>query len=76
MNKIRLDLDALAVETFATERDGETEQGTVRAYSGDPLGGCVTIGCVPVNPTYGTGEIDCVCQDLDEQPTRPVGCME
>ena len=70
MKKIRLDLDALAVETFATERNGETEQGTVRANSGE----FTTIGCVPVNPTYGTGEIHCVCENLDEQVTRPVGC--
>jgi hypothetical protein len=80
MKKISLDLNQLTVETFAIERDGETEQGTVRAYSGVPLGGCVTIdygtGCAPINPTYGTGEMYCICENLDEQVTRSVGCIE
>ena len=31
MEKIRLDLDALAVESFPTGKDGEASRGTVRA---------------------------------------------
>ena len=32
MKKIRLDLDALAVETFSTTRDDEAARGTVRGH--------------------------------------------
>lgn len=75
MKKIRLDLDQLSVESFATERNGDAEQGTVRAHSGVPFtldnngGGCV------VNQTMGTGEIYCVCENIDQPVTQGSDCV-
>ena len=38
MKKMRLDLEQLAVESFATEREGGAERGTVRGHSDVPQG--------------------------------------
>lgn len=44
MQKIRLDLNGLDVESFAASVDAEQAQGTVAAYEG-PTRQCVTPGC-------------------------------
>jgi hypothetical protein len=66
MKKIRLNLDQLAVESFATERNEEVDQVTVDGGSGVPLAGCVTIndGDCGINPTFGTGHEYCICPDM------------
>jgi len=37
MKKMRLNLDQLAVESFATAQDGEAERGTVRGLQSYPI---------------------------------------
>lgn len=61
MKKTQLDIDQLAVESFATARDEAVERGTVDAHSGVPLGGCVSLDECVINPTFGTGEMYCIC---------------
>lgn len=47
MEKLRLQLDDLAVETFATTIDGDVDAGTVRGYDDAPtiLKFCDTLSC-------------------------------
>lgn len=46
MEKIRLDLDELAVESFSTDGEPEAERGTVKAHGATGLcGTSVKVGC-------------------------------
>jgi len=45
MEKIRLDLDELDVESFATEGAMETERGTVHGAATGLCGTSVKVGC-------------------------------
>lgn len=59
MNKIRLDMDALAVETFATTKDEGRGRGTVRGHDSAGSGiGCISYGC-----DSGSGYEQCICED-------------
>jgi len=69
MNKIRLDLDALAVETFATTKDDGAERGTVRGQ-GSGLG-CGTDGG-PLDPSI-SADGECIC-DNRFSPAETGGC--
>ena len=58
MKKIRLNLDALAVETFATTTDDGRDRGTVRGHDSDGSGiGCISLGCDSVS-----GLEQCICE--------------
>ncbi len=62
--KIRLDLGALHVESFATDADGGAPRGTVRALSGDNPVDSRVAGCTePIRacsgPTFPTCEFNC-----------------
>jgi len=48
MKKIRLDMEALAVESFAVVNERKQPRGTVRAFTGDLL--CTTL-CPTVEQT-------------------------
>jgi hypothetical protein len=58
MKKIRLDLEALAVETFATTKDGGNKWGTVRGH-GSGIG-CAT-NTEPYDPSV-SADGNCVCE--------------
>lgn len=66
MKKIRLSLDALAVETFATTKNGRVEWGTVRGH-GSGIG-CGSMGCDSISADGG-----CVCEDQFPTGAQP-GC--
>jgi hypothetical protein len=69
MNKIRLDLDTLAVETFATTTDEGRKRGTVRGHDSAGSGvGCASLGCTSVS-----GLEQCVCEDQFPTGAQP-GC--
>jgi hypothetical protein len=70
MNKLKLDLDALAVESFPTSEEEMARRGTVRGQSGtdvadscDPT--CVAIGgpCGSQNQTYDESCVPGACPD-------------
>jgi hypothetical protein len=50
MQKIRLNLDALAVESFAVSPHAEPEQGTVAAHEAGPTRNCNTPDCTVTCP--------------------------
>lgn len=56
MNKLRLVLDDLRVDTFSTTRAANGESGTVRGYG---VGGTVSYDqpCEPIDPNYT--EVNC-----------------
>jgi hypothetical protein len=58
MRKMRLDLDQLAIESFATTDGGAEKRGTVqgRAGSGDCLGTLYQSPCVSL-----TADLECYC---------------
>lgn len=74
MKKIRLDLEQLAVESFATARARRAEKGTVRAHdSGTEAWSCeqyctfgcyshsgLEVGCI-CPPHWGTNNLTCSC---------------
>ena len=45
MEKIRLELEALAAESFALDAAATAEEGTVAAYDAGPTRRCNTPGC-------------------------------
>jgi hypothetical protein len=58
MEKIRLNLDALAVETFATTKDDGADRGTVRGHDSGGSGvGCASLGCESVSYLE-----QCICE--------------
>jgi hypothetical protein len=68
MKKVRLDLEALSVESFATA-DGGAERGTVRGFASDLAASCydtcVAIGapCGSENQTYVESCVAGACPD-------------
>jgi len=67
MRKLKLDLDAIEVESFATARPPSTV-GTVRGHTDDPQCGSVNMSCdprglcfpqEPNDPNAPTGEATC-----------------
>jgi hypothetical protein len=74
MKKIRLDLEQLAVESFATARARGAEKGTVRGHdSGSEAWSCeqyctwgcyshsgLEVGCI-CQPHWGTNHLTCTC---------------
>ncbi len=67
MKKIRLELDSLTVESFATTKDEGREPGTVRGH-GSGIG-CATAYCSG-NPCSGPNDPSvsadggCACEDM------------
>ncbi len=57
--KIRLDLDRLAVETFATTQDDGAGHGTVRGHDSAPGSG---IGCLTLGYGSESGYELCICE--------------
>jgi hypothetical protein len=61
MEKIRLELEALQVETFETA-ERSTGRGTVDAHQiGTQVGGCTATTCPP-NHCFCTENLSCRCQ--------------
>jgi len=70
MKKIRLDLDQLAVESFATDRDGGAEAGTVRGHQFGGSGvGCASYGCDSSQRLE-----QCICENQFNPETAPPVC--
>jgi hypothetical protein len=55
MNKLRLELDDLRVDTFATSGSAGSERGTVRAHGGVGGGDSIYEVCEPLPPDYTEG---------------------
>lgn len=72
MKKIRLNLEQLTVESFSTERDRDEERGTIRGHDSGIPASLDPQHCV-YNPTFGTGEIYCVCVPM-VQPADTQAC--
>jgi|GEM_PF-2342032 len=67
MKKIRLDLDRLAVETFATTKDEGADVGTVRGHGsgiGCASGNCSGNPCSGPNDPSISADGGCVCEDM------------
>jgi len=70
MKKIRLDMDALAVETFATTKDDGAGRGTVRGHDSAGSGiGCVSMGC-----DSASGLEQCICENNFNPETFSSAC--
>lgn len=54
MQKIRLDLDEVQVDSFATQTTRSAERGTVRALSG--------LGCDTTDCYSATDPLECPCE--------------
>jgi hypothetical protein len=66
MRKIRLNADALVVESYATEGLDHGRRGTVLGHSG--------VGCTDTDPTF-SGNVQCICPEhLTGWCTRPEYC--
>ena len=63
MNKIRLDVDGLAVETFATGRAEEVLTGTVHAAMATATGNCATCKGATcfTSCAFQAGDAACTC---------------
>lgn len=52
MNKLRLELDDLRVDTFSTSKAASGESGTVRAHGGGGVGASYDQPCEPIDTDY------------------------
>lgn len=59
MKKIRLDVDALAIDSFATSTGAKDAKGTVRAFSNDSWCYCPTVTDAYSPCTCGTFQQTC-----------------
>jgi len=71
MNKIRLNLDALAVETFATTKDRGAKRGTVRGH--DSTAGTNDWTCWDCTSHSGLDGM-CWCQPANNTNHISCGC--
>lgn len=56
MSKIKLDVDSLAVESFATTDGGAKARGTVQGHAGEPPRTLYQSPCISL-----TGDLECQC---------------
>ena len=73
MKKIRLDVEALEVDSFDTGKEGEAPRGTVRGH--------LTVGStMPYVPSGASCFGDCLTREydtcFDDAPTDPASCND
>lgn len=67
MKKLRLSLEALRVESFATADRGARGKGTVEAH-GQPASKQCTVGCIPFSDDCFTGADGATCPPIHTCP--------